>query len=144
MPNRTGDTGMQAGEGGAPLKEPVVLGVAFYDNDETDATVCCVSREGNYLFNRQEAAPVKNVILGTARFLGYDIPDMFVPIAAEVFYDEVKLVKMRLAGKYVDGVDSGGVIYKMWETPESRGSPSPPTISSTWLRRTVAWPTSPC
>lgn len=118
-PNRAGDTGTQAGEGRTPLKEPVVLGVAFYDEDETDGPVCCVSREGNYIFDRHEAAHVKQVILESARFLGYDIPDMFIPMAAEVFYDEVKLVKMRLAGKYVDGVDSEGAVYKMWQTPES-------------------------
>lgn len=107
------------GEESAPQKEPVVLGVTFYD-DTPEGRVCCVSREGNYVFDRHEAVSVKKVILESARFLGYDIPDMFIPLAAEVFYDEVKLVKVRLAGKYVDGLDDAGKVkYKLWETPET-------------------------
>lgn len=99
-------------------KEPVVVRVVLHD-DTPGERVAYVAREGNYPVDRHEAISLKKVILESARYMGHDIPDMFTLKAAEVFYEELKLMKVRLAGEFVEGLtDTGGVRYTSWQTPE--------------------------
>ncbi len=92
-------------------REPILVGLCFYDPAAPENYR--LSNRGGCLLSaeqREGRLSLLRLILASARHLNHDVPDMFTPDAAEVFYTARGLEEVRLEGRCVMGVDLDGEI----------------------------------
>jgi hypothetical protein len=92
-------------------REPLLLGLYFYDPAEPRRDR--VYKRGGCLLGAEQRVgrlALLRLVLAAARHLNHDVPDLFTPDSAEVFYAEHGLEEVRLEGRCVMGVDLDGEI----------------------------------
>lgn len=92
-----------------PDREIVFLGFVFHS--ETPGDPGRYSRRGHFVLDQKyerTRRELLGVILESARFMTVDVPYLFTPDVAELFYREGRLEEVRLGGHNVCGINGSG------------------------------------
>ncbi len=95
-------------------REPILAAISFYDPSEPERYK--QPKRGRCRLPADERTArlsLLSLVLASARYLKWNLPNMFTPDSAEVFYASGRLEEVRLEGRCVTGVDlEGEVIYE--------------------------------